>query len=59
MNPNTTKEIRAARELERRRLLLEAANAAYAKLRSDPKASKEFDDETRLWDETLLDGLEN
>jgi hypothetical protein len=39
--------------------LLEAANAAYAKLREDPIASKGFDEETLEWDATLLDGLKD
>jgi predicted DNA-binding protein len=49
--------VREAVETYRRQQLLEAANAAYAKLRANPKASKDFDDETKLWDVTLADGL--
>jgi hypothetical protein len=37
---------------------LEAANVAYAKLRMNPESSRGFDDETKLWDGTLADGLE-
>lgn len=43
-----TTESKNMLELERRRLLLEAANAAYAKMREDLIASKTFDDETKL-----------
>jgi hypothetical protein len=57
MASRTTSESNNALEIERRRLLLEAANTAYAKMREDPIASKEFDDETKLWDGTLADGL--
>jgi predicted DNA-binding protein len=49
---------REAVETYRRQQLLEAANVAYAKLRANPKASKAFDDETKLWDTTLADGLD-
>jgi hypothetical protein len=47
-----TFESENALELERRRLLLEAANAAYAKMREDPTTSKAFDEETLEWDAT-------
>jgi hypothetical protein len=39
--------------------MLEAANAAYAKMREDSSVSKEFDEETKASDFTLLDGLKN
>jgi hypothetical protein len=42
----------------RRRLFLEETNRAYAKLRANKKASKEFDDEISAWDATLMDGLD-
>ena len=42
--------MRQAVEMYRRKLLLEAANAAYAKLRMNPESSREFDDETKLWE---------
>lgn len=41
-----------------RRTFLENANAAYARLRADPKAWKEELAERALWDRTSLDGLE-
>lgn len=42
----------------RRRVFLEETNRAYAKLRADEKASKEFDRELSEWDATLMDGLD-
>lgn len=42
----------------RRRVFLEETNRAYAKLRADTKASKEFDREIAVWDSSLMDGLE-
>lgn len=42
----------------RRKMILEAGNEAYARLRADAKASKEFDEEIKAWDATLTDGLE-
>jgi hypothetical protein len=38
---------------------LDEVNAAFANLRSDPKAWKEERAERALWDETLGDGIEN
>ena len=45
-------------EERRRRLYLEGLSADYAKLRSDPAAGAEFDQENEGWDCTLSDGLE-
>jgi hypothetical protein len=59
MSTRVTTESKNALEMERRKLLLESANAAYAKIREDPIASREFDEETTSWDFTLLDGLKN
>jgi predicted DNA-binding protein len=42
----------------RRRVFLEETNIAYAKLRKDEKASKEYDQEMAAWDTTLMDGLD-
>jgi hypothetical protein len=42
----------------RRRVFLEETNRAYAKLRSDKKASGEFDREMAAWADTLMDGLD-
>ena len=37
---------------------LDDVNAAFAKLRNDPKAWKEEQAERALWDKTLDDGIE-
>jgi hypothetical protein len=42
----------------RRQKFLEAANAAFAALRSDPEAWAEERQERELWDQTIKDGLE-
>lgn len=44
-------------ENERRRLLLEGTNLAYAKLRRDKKAWRAWQNELRPLDATLNDGL--
>ena len=41
-----------------RERLLDEANAAYARLKSDPKAWKEELAEREKWDGTMADGLE-
>jgi hypothetical protein len=46
-------------EAYRRLRLLEATNAAYARLHRDPSAWAEVEDERRLWESTLGDGLES
>jgi hypothetical protein len=45
-------------EMFRRHALLEATNAAYARLQANPEARKELEEELGAWDETLADGLE-
>ncbi len=45
-------------ESYRRQRLIEATNAAYARLRQDPRAWAEMEEERRLWEATLADGLE-
>lgn len=45
-------------EAYRRRLILQLANEAYARLRADPEVWAEEDEERRLWEGTLADGLE-
>lgn len=42
----------------RRRMFLEAGNDAYALLRADEKASREFDEDVNALDAALNDGLE-
>jgi predicted DNA-binding protein len=44
-------------EQYRRDRFLDQVNAAFAALKSDPKAWKEELDERALWDQTLSDGL--
>jgi hypothetical protein len=41
----------------RRKLFFEQLNAGYAELRTDPQAWAEHLAEQRLWDATLMDGL--
>ncbi|MGI8549359.1 MAG: toxin-antitoxin system protein [Dehalococcoidia bacterium] len=45
-------------EAYRRKWFLQAANDDYARLRADATAWADELDERRLWDATLLDGLE-
>ena len=42
-----------------REKFLDEANAAFARLKSDPKAWKEELAERAIWDQTLSDGLED
>jgi hypothetical protein len=42
----------------RRQLFFEQLNAGYAELRADPKAWAEHLAERKLWDATLMDGLD-
>jgi hypothetical protein len=50
--------VEQAIEQYRRQRLLEATNAAYAALRTDPQAWAEVQAERAAWDITLMDGLE-
>ncbi len=43
----------------RRRAFLEGLSSDFRLLRSDAEAWKEHEEETALWDATLLDGLDN
>lgn len=45
-------------EAERRRRFFEGVNAAYEALRQDPIAWEEELAERKLWDQTLMDGLD-
>lgn len=45
-------------EKYRRWLILERGNAAWARLKADPKRWAEVESERRLWDRALRDGLE-
>lgn len=49
--------VEEAIDLYRRHCFLKEVNAAYADLRSDPKAWSEIAEERAEWDTTLLDGL--
>lgn len=42
----------------RRKLFFDELNAGYAELRADPKAWAEHLAERKLWDKTLMDGLD-
>lgn len=42
----------------RRKLFFEQMNAGYAELRADPEAWAEAEAERKLWDSTLMDGLD-
>ena len=46
-------------EEERRRQYFDRLHADYHALRADPEAWAEHQEETALWDNTLMDGLEN
>lgn len=39
--------------------ILKKANEAYANLKDDPEALREFKEEMALWDVTLSDGLDD
>lgn len=58
LNLSKTKVVaRALKEL-RRKALVDAICEDFQCLRSDPVASKEYDEEVKAWDVTLSDGLE-
>ncbi len=42
----------------RRQVFVDAVNAGYAALRADPEARAEHLAERKLWDATLMDGLD-
>ncbi len=44
-------------EALRRQRFLEQVNSAYASLRADPRTWAAIEDERRVWDATLADGL--
>jgi hypothetical protein len=46
-------------EREPRRAFLEGANEDFARLRSDPEASADYQAEVRSMEGTLMDGLED
>ncbi len=46
-------------ERYRREQLLRDANDAWAAIKADPVARREFEDEDKAWEGTLMDGLED
>jgi hypothetical protein len=58
-NQSMTDVLDKAIEAYRRECLLEALNASFAALRSDPDAWAELQQERDVWDSTLQDGLED
>jgi hypothetical protein len=57
MNSSLQEVLEEAIENQRRMLLLENSNAAYAKLRANKKAWREWKRELEQFDETLADGI--
>jgi hypothetical protein len=55
--PQSKAFVRILREYRRDLFFRQLAQAA-SELRADPVASKEYDDEFKLWDATLSDGTE-
>jgi hypothetical protein len=45
-------------EEARRKQFMEALNAEYAELQKDPEAWADYQTELKLWDVTLMDGLD-
>ena len=56
--PSMQEILDRAIEAYRRQCFLEEANRAFARLREDPKAWQEEQDERRTWDVTLSEGLD-
>jgi hypothetical protein len=57
--PPKTPRTETAQETREREDYLNQVNADYARLRADPKAWAEFQEEIAIWDTTNLDGLED
>jgi hypothetical protein len=53
-----TEVLEKAVDAYRRKLFFEQLNAGYAELRADPEAWAEVEAERKLWDATLMDGLD-
>jgi predicted transcriptional regulator len=53
-----TEVLDKALDVYRRQVFFEKLNAGYAALRADPEAWAEFEAEQKLWDATLMDGLD-
>ena len=54
----TAEVLDKALDTYRRKIFLEQLNAGYAELRADPAAWAEYLAEHKLWDATLMDGLD-
>lgn len=50
--------IEKAVEQYRRRRFLEGLSDDFLALRGDPQMSEEYDEEARIWDNTIMDGLD-
>lgn len=53
-----TEVLDKALDAYRRKVFFEQLNAGYAALRADPEAWAELEAERKLWDATLMDGLD-
>jgi hypothetical protein len=53
-----TEVLDKALDAYRRTLFFDQLNAGYAELRADPQAWAEMEAERKLWDATLMDGLD-
>lgn len=53
-----TEVLDKALDAYRRKVFFEQLNAGYAALRADPEAWAEMEAERKLWDATLMDGLD-
>ena len=52
-----TKTLQKCLEEAYRTRILEEANLAYARINADEKARREQEQERKLWDRTIMDGL--
>jgi predicted transcriptional regulator len=57
-NQTATEVVEKALDAYRRKLFFEQLNAGYAALRSDPEAWAEELEERKLWEATLMDGVD-
>jgi hypothetical protein len=53
-----TEVLDKALDVYRRQVFFEQLNAGYAELRADPEAWAALEAERKLWDATLMDGLD-
>jgi hypothetical protein len=56
---SATEILDQALDAYRRKVFFEQLNAGYATLRADPEAWAEHEAERKLWDTTLMDGLDS